>query len=186
MVFPLSNPGFNPMGTDGLPSVAPAVEPMGEMILPGVGSGIDPFGFTNSQVSRPGEPGLTGMGWGSSAMPSLQAAGGLGPGVAPYRSPYGMPGMQGYCAPPSSGQNSSLSQVTALLDFMKGIFSGIMFSKLSNQMFSGGGGIEHAQEEDPEVVDDEPPTSSGTPGGTPAGTPSGKPGGTPGNTPEAA
>lgn len=181
MVFPLSNSGFNPMGTDGLPSVAPAVEPMGEMILPGMGNGIDPFGFMNPQVSRAVEPGLSSMGWGSSGMPAVQPAGGMGPGVAPYRSQYGMPGMQGYCAPPSGGQNSSVSQASALLDFMKGIFSGIMFSKLSNQMFSGGGGIGPAQQEEPEITDDEPP-----PSGTPASTPGGTPGGTPGNTPQAA
>jgi len=151
MVFPLSNSGFNP--------VASGVEPMGEMILPAPGSGVDPFGFTNPQVSLAAEPGLGRMGWGGSSVAPAPGAMNSMSLPMPAVAPYGAPGAQGYCAPPSGGPNSSLAQASALLDFVKGIFSGLMFSKLAHQWFPGSG-AESEQTEPPEVTEESSSSAS--------------------------
>jgi hypothetical protein len=135
MVFPL---GFNSMGIDNIPAVASESAPMGEMIFPPKGAGMDPFGLHGPKVSGVSDPALmnlSGTRFGP-AGPSMNSMIFPAPG---FPSSYGPPPMPPYGMPqaPSGQGGGNIAQFTALLDFIKGIFSGLMFGKMTQQMFPG-------------------------------------------------
>lgn len=132
MVFPLNASFHSKPGESGL-NANTGLQPMGEMILPGPGSGVDPFGFTdspaalapfglNSSLQPEGMPSLWGGNTMSFAWPGLNANASQGPGVAKMQTPQGMP---------SSGGSFS-----GMVDFLKGLMSGLMYVKLSEKMLS--------------------------------------------------
>lgn len=136
MVFPLNMP-FNSKPVDSL-SNGGGIQSMGEMVLPNSDAGIDPFGFMNSPV------GVAPQGFPSSGAMSFQGYGSPGVNTMSFAWPGYPSNMNPQCMPPSpppqggrSSQSGGLSMLSNLLDFMKGIFSGMMYSKMSDKVFSG-------------------------------------------------
>lgn len=139
MGFGINGSGVNRYNTEGFSPLSGGIQPMGDMILPGHGAGVDPFGFLDSPVAlsplqanqatlHPGWASPIGENTMTFGWPALGANGAKPSVLAMQQPPRPYPP-----AAPAGG----MSQLSGMMDFFKGMISGLMYFKLSEKMLNG-------------------------------------------------